>query len=233
MSPELRALIVLAWVFFVAVLRALVSTRQAGRARSNWAVAAFGVACVPLAAGFVWRSPVVDSMGALGLLVSSTAIFGGLFWQDELTLRAERLEDQAAEEAERKRSQREADLRWYEQELSRVEGKLKELTSREAERRGMWCFWRRWLPCHPRMGETGVPWMSAGRAAAEGRRHGAGLRVTPRGPRARAGRGRVVEMGGRLWCSGGRRRVLDGPELGAMSPPCGGPRGEGVGLCPS
>lgn len=80
------------------------------------------------------------------------------------------------------------------------------------------------------MGETGVPWMSAGRAAAEDRRHGAGLRVTPRGPRARAGRGRVVEMGGRLWCSGGRRRVLDGPELGAMSPPCGGPLGEGAGL---
>ena len=43
-----------------------------------------------------------------------------------------------------------------------------------------------------------MPWMSAGRAAAEGRRHGAGLRVTPGGPRARAGRGRVVEMGGRL-----------------------------------
>ncbi|MFD6282662.1 hypothetical protein ACFWD3_02175 [Micrococcus luteus] len=143
MSPELRALFVLAWVFFVAVLRALVSTRQAGRARSIWALAAAIVACVPLAAGFVWRSPVVDTMGALGLLVSSGFIFGGLFWQDELTLRAERLEDQVAEEAERKRSQREADLRWYEQELSRVEGKLEELTSREAERRGMWCFWRR------------------------------------------------------------------------------------------
>ena len=143
MSPELRALFVLAWVFFVAVLRALVSTRQAGRARSIWALAAFGVACVPLAAGFVWRSPVVDSIEAWGLLLSSVAIFGGLFWQDELTLRAERLEDQVAEEAERKRSQREADLRWYEQELSRVEGKLEELTSREAERRGMWCFWRR------------------------------------------------------------------------------------------
>lgn len=143
MSPELRGLIVLAWVFFVAVLRALVSTRQAGRARSIWALAAFGVACVPLAAGFVWRSPVVDTMGALGLLVSSGFIFGGLFWQDELTLCAERLEDQVAEEAERKRRQREADLRWYEQELSRVEGKLEELTSREAERRGMWCFWRR------------------------------------------------------------------------------------------
>lgn len=143
MSPELRGLIVLAWVFFVAVLRALVSTRQAGRARSIWALAAFGVACVPLAAGFVWRSPVVDSMEALGLLVSSGFIFFGLFWQDELTLCAERLEDQVAEEAERKRSQREADLRWYEQELSRVEGKLEELTKREAERRGMWCFWRR------------------------------------------------------------------------------------------
>ena len=143
MSPELRAMIVLAWVFFVAVLRALVSTRQAGRARSIWALAAAIVACLPLAAGFVWRSPVVDTMGALGLLVSSGFIFGGLFWQDELTLRAERLEDQVAEEAERKRSQREADLRWYEQELSRVEGKLEELTSREAERRGMWCFWRR------------------------------------------------------------------------------------------
>lgn len=143
MSPELRALFVLAWVFFVAVLRALVSTRQAGRARSIWALAAAIVACLPLAAGFVWRSPVVDTMGALGLLVSSGFIFGGLFWQDELTLRAERLEDQVAEEAERKRSQREADLRWYEQELSRVEGKLEELTSREAERRGMWCFWRR------------------------------------------------------------------------------------------
>lgn len=143
MSPALRALIVLAWVFFVAVLRALVSTRQAGRARSNWTVAAAAVACVPPAAGIFLHSPVVDSMGALGLLVSSTAIFGGLFWQDELTLRAERLEDQVAEEAERKRSQREADLRWYEQELSRVEGKLEELTSREAERRGMWCFWRR------------------------------------------------------------------------------------------
>lgn len=143
MSPELRALFVLAWVFFVAVLRALVSTRQAGRARSIWAIAAAIVACVPLAAGFLWRSPVVDTMGALGLLVSSGFIFGGLFWQDELTLRAERLEDQVAEEAERKRSQREADLRWYEQELSRVEGKLEELTSREAERRGMWCFWRR------------------------------------------------------------------------------------------
>lgn len=38
-----------------------------------------------------------------------------------------------------------------------------------------------------------MPWMSSGRAAAEGRRHGANLRVTPRGPRARAGRGRVVE----------------------------------------
>ena len=143
MSPELRALFVLAWVFFVAVLRALVSTRQAGRARSIWALAAAIVACLPLAAGFVWRSPVVDTMGALGLLVSSGFIFFGLFWQDELTLRAERLEDQVAEEAERKRSQREADLRWYEQELSRVEGKLEELTSREAERRGMWCFWRR------------------------------------------------------------------------------------------
>ena len=135
MSPALRALIVLAWVFFVAVLRALVSTRQAGRARSNWTVAAAAVACVPPAAGIFLHSPVVDSMGALGLLVSSTAIFGGLFWQDELTLRAERLEDQAAKEAERKRSQREADLRWYEQELSRVEGKLEEITSREAERR--------------------------------------------------------------------------------------------------
>ncbi|MEU8282081.1 hypothetical protein [Micrococcus luteus] len=143
MSPELRGLIVLAWVFFVAVLRALVSTRQAGMARSTWAVAAFGVACVPLAAGFVWHSPVVDTMEALGLLLSSVAIFGGLIVQDELTLRAERLEDQVAEEAERKRRQREADLRWYEQELSRVEGKLEELTSREAERRGMWCFWRR------------------------------------------------------------------------------------------
>lgn len=143
MSPALRALIVLAWVFFVAVLHALVSTRQAGRARSNWTVAAAAVACVPPAAGIFLHSPVVDSMGALGLLVSSTAIFGGLFWQDELTLRAERLEDQAAEEAERKRSQREADLRWYEQELSRVEGKLEEITSREAERRGMWSFWRR------------------------------------------------------------------------------------------
>ena len=43
------------------------------------------------------------------------------------------------------------------------------------------------------MWETGVPWMSAGRAAAEGRRHGAGLRITPRGPRARAERGRVAE----------------------------------------
>ena len=143
MSPELRALFVLAWVFFVAVLRALVSTRQAGRARSIWALSAAIVACLPLAAGFFWRSPVVDSIEAWGLLLSSVAIFGGLFWQDELTLRAERLEDQAAEEAERKRSQREADLRWYEQELSRVEGKLEELTSREAERRGMWCFWRR------------------------------------------------------------------------------------------
>ena len=143
MSPQLRGLIVLAWVFFVAVLRALVSTRQAGRARSNWTFAAAAVACVPPAAGIFLHSPVVDSMGALGLLVSSTAIFGGLIWQDELTLRAERLEDQVAEEAERKRSQREADLRWYEQELSRVEGKLEELTSREAERRGMWCFWRR------------------------------------------------------------------------------------------
>ena len=143
MSPALRALIVLAWVFFVAVLHALVSTRQAGRARSNWTVAAAAVACVPPAAGIFLHSPVVDSMGALGLLVSSTAIFGGLFWQDELTLRAERLEDQAAEEAERKRSQREADLRWYEQELSRVEGKLEEITSREAERRGMCSFWRR------------------------------------------------------------------------------------------
>lgn len=143
MSPELRGLIVLAWVFFVAVLRALVSTRQAGRARSIWAIAAAIVACVPLAAGFVWHSPVVDTVEALGLLLSSAFIFGGLFWQDELTLRAERLEDQVAEEAERKRRQREADLRWYEQELSRVEGKLEELTSREAERRGMWCFWRR------------------------------------------------------------------------------------------
>ena len=143
MSPELRGLIVLAWVFFVAVLRALVSTRQAGRARSNWAIAAAIVACVPLAAGFVWRSPVVDTMEAFGLLLSSVAIFGGLIMQDERTLHAERLEDQVAEEAERKRSQREADLRWYEQELSRVEGKLEELTSREAERRGMWCFWRR------------------------------------------------------------------------------------------
>ena len=143
MSPELRALIILAWVFFVAVLLALVSTREAGRARSTWAFAAVGVACVPLAAGFFWRSPVVDSMSAWGLFVSSALIFGGLVMQDELTLRAERLEDQVAEEAERKRSQREADLRWYEQELSRVEGKLEELTSREAERRGMWCFWRR------------------------------------------------------------------------------------------
>ena len=143
MSPELRGLIVLAWVFFVAVLRALVSTRQAGRARSIWAYAAAIVACVPLAAGFVWRSPVVDTMEAFGLLLSSVAIFGGLIVQDERTLHAERLEDQVAEEAERKRSQREADLRWYEQELSRVEGKLEELTSREAERRGMWCFWRR------------------------------------------------------------------------------------------
>ena len=143
MSPELRGLIVLAWVFFVAVLLALVSTREAGRARSTWAFAAAGVAIVPLAAGFFWRSPVVDTMQAWGLFVSSVAIFGGLVWQDELTLRAERLEDQVAEEAERKRSQREADLRWYEQELSRVEGKLEELTSREAERRGMWCFWRR------------------------------------------------------------------------------------------
>ena len=140
MSPELRGLIVLAWVFFVAVLRALVSTRQAGRARSIWA---FAAAIVPLAAGFFWRSPVVDSMSAWGLFVSSALIFGGLVMQDELTLRAERLEDQVAEEAERKRSQREADLRWYEQELSRVEGKLEELTSRETERRGMWCFWRR------------------------------------------------------------------------------------------
>ncbi|MEZ7690909.1 hypothetical protein O3677_10865, partial [Micrococcus luteus] len=60
MSPELRGLIVLAWVFFVAVLLALVSTRQAGRARSIWAFAAAGVAIVPLAAGFFWRSPVVD-----------------------------------------------------------------------------------------------------------------------------------------------------------------------------
>ncbi|MCV7674704.1 hypothetical protein M3C16_010755 [Micrococcus luteus] len=127
----------------MAVLRALVSTRQAGRARSNWAYAAAGVAIVPLAAGFVWRSPVVDTIEAWGLLVSSAFIFFGLISQDELTLRAERLEDQAAEEAERKRRQREADLRWYEQELSRVEGKLEELTSREAERRGMWCFWRR------------------------------------------------------------------------------------------
>ena len=143
MSPELRALFVLAWVFFVAVLRALVSTRQAGRARSIWAYAAAIVACVPLAAGFVWRSPVVDTMEAWGLFLSSVAIFGGLIVQDERTLHAERLEDQVAEEAERKRSQREADLRWYEQELSRVEGKLEELTSREAERRGMWCFWRR------------------------------------------------------------------------------------------
>ena len=143
MSPELRGLIVLAWVFFVAVLRALVSTRQAGRARSIWAYAAAIVACVPLAAGFVWRSPVVDTMEAWGLFLSSVAIFGGLIVQDERTLHAERLEDQVAEEAERKRSQREADLRWYEQELSRVEGKLEELTSREAERRGMWCFWRR------------------------------------------------------------------------------------------
>ena len=143
MSPELRALFVLAWVFFVAVLRALVSTRQAGRARSIWAYAAAIVACVPLAAGFVWRSPVVDTMEAWGLFLSSVAIFGGLIVQDERTLHAERLEDQVAEEAERKRSQREADLRWYEQELSRVEGKLEELTSRETERRGMWCFWRR------------------------------------------------------------------------------------------
>ena len=143
MSPELRGLIVLAWVFFVAVLRALVSTRQAGRARSNWAYAAAIVAIVPLAAAFFWRSPVVDTMEAFGLLLSSVAIFGGLIMQDERTLHAERLEDQVAEEAERKRSQREADLRWYEQELSRVEGKLEELTSREAERRGMWCFWRR------------------------------------------------------------------------------------------
>ena len=143
MSPQLRGLIVLAWVFFVAVLRALVSTRQAGRARSNWAYAAAGVAIVPLAAAFFWRSPVVDTMEAFGLLLSSVAIFGGLIMQDERTLHAERLEDQVAEEAERKRSQREADLRWYEQELSRVEGKLEELTSREAERRGMWCFWRR------------------------------------------------------------------------------------------
>lgn len=143
MSPELRGLIVLAWVFFVAVLRALVSTRQAGRARSNWAYAAAGVAILPLAAAFFWRSPVVDTMEAFGLLLSTVAIFGGLIMQDERTLHAERLEDQVAEEAERKRSQREADLRWYEQELSRVEGKLEELTSREAERRGMWCFWRR------------------------------------------------------------------------------------------
>ena len=143
MSPTLRALIVLGWVFFVTVLLALVSTREAGRARSNWTVAVGGVACVPPAAGFFWRSPVVDSMEAFGLFLSSVAIFGGLVWQDDLALRAERLEDQVAEEAERKRSQREADLRWYEQELSRVEGKLEELTSREAERRGMWCFWRR------------------------------------------------------------------------------------------
>lgn len=143
MSPELRGLIVLAWVFFVAVLRALVSTRQAGRARSNWAYAAAGVAILPLAAAFFWRSPVVDTMEAFGLFLSTVAIFGGLIMQDERTLHAERLEDQVAEEAERKRSQREADLRWYEQELSRVEGKLEELTSREAERRGMWCFWRR------------------------------------------------------------------------------------------
>ena len=143
MSPELRALFVLAWVFFVAVLRALVSTRQAGRARSNWAYAAAIVAIVPLAAAFFWRSPVVDTMEAFGLLLSSVAIFGGLIMQDERTLHAERLEDQVAEEAERKRSQREADLRWYEQELSRVEGKLEEITSREAERRGMWSFWRR------------------------------------------------------------------------------------------
>ena len=143
MSPELRGLIVLAWVFFVAVLRALVSTRQAGRARSNWAYAAAGVAILPLAAAFFWRSPVVDTMEAFGLFLSTVAIFGGLFWQDELTLRAERLEDQVAEEAERAEAAREADLRWYEQELSRVEGKLEELTSREAERRGMWCFWRR------------------------------------------------------------------------------------------
>ena len=143
MSPTLRALIVLGWVFFVTVLLALVSTREAGRARSNWTVAVGGVACVPPAAGFFWRSPVVDSMEAFGLFLSSVAIFGGLVWQDDLALRAERLEDQVAEEAERKRSQREADLRWYEQELSRVEGKLEELTKREAERRGMWCFWRR------------------------------------------------------------------------------------------
>ena len=143
MSPELRGLIVLAWVFFVAVLRALVSTRQAGRARSNWAYAAAIVAIVPLAAAFFWRSPVVDTMEAFGLLLSSVAIFGGLIMQDERTLHAERLEDQVAEEAERKRSQREADLRWYEQELSRVEGKLEEITSREAERRGMCSFWRR------------------------------------------------------------------------------------------